>query len=122
MRHPRMPGSLRTGLLTLAIAVNAAALWAQQPAAENLAADQQNRIGENHFKYVGHFEYEHGDLRMYADEAEFFRDEHRLILTGNVVLRQGTNQIAADRAEFDTDMRLGTFHNATGFATLQPQR
>ena len=39
---------------------------------------------------------------------------------GNVVFRQGTNQISADRADFDTKTRLGTFYNASGFATAQP--
>src|SRR6202163_1643808 len=117
MRRP-----VRDGLLSLVISLIATVVCAQQPPAENLAADRQNRIGENHVKYVGHFEYERGDVKLYADEAELFSDVHRLVLTGNVVLRQGNNQIAADRADFDTTTRLGTFYNATGFATLQPQR
>jgi LPS-assembly protein len=41
---------------------------------------------------------------------------------GNVVFRQGTNQISADRAEIDTNTRLGTFYNATGFTTVQPPK
>ena len=95
---------------------------AQQPPAENTSADQQNRIGENHFKFVGHFEYERGDVKFYADEAELFRDADRLVASGNVVYRQGSNQISADRAEFNTKTRLGTFFNASGFATVQPPR
>jgi LPS-assembly protein len=112
--------------LSLSLAVSLAILSlhvrAQQPLPESTTADRQNRVGENHFKFVGHFEYERGDVKMYADEAEYFKDDHRLILTGNVVLRQGANQIAADRADFDTETRLGTFFSATGFATLKPQR
>ena len=42
--------------------------------------------------------------------------------TGNVVFRQGNNQISADRAEVDTKTGLGTFYNATGFATVKPPR
>jgi LPS-assembly protein len=39
-----------------------------------------------------------------------------------VVYSQGANRIAADRADFNTSTRLGTFYNATGIATAQPQR
>ena len=47
-------------------------------------------------------------------------DQDRAVATGNVVFRQGNNQIAADRADFNTKTRLGTFYNASGFATVQP--
>ena len=52
----------------------------------------------------------------------FYADQNRAIATGNVVFRQGSNQISADRAEFNTTTRLGTFYNATGFATVQSTR
>ena len=108
-------------VVTMVLAAPARAA-AQQAPSENTTADQQNRIGENHFKFMGHFEYERGDVKLYADEAELFRDEDRLVLTGNVVMRQGNNQISADRADFNTRTRLGTFHNANGFANVQPPR
>ena len=117
-----MSHSLAAALFVVMILAAPARLAAQQRPPENTTADQQNRIGENHFKFLGHFEYESGDVKIYADEAELFRDEDRLVLTGNVVLRQGNNQISADRAEFDTKTRLGTFYNASGFATVLPQR
>src|SRR4026207_46580 len=90
--------------LTLLFTVSEQA-GAQQPPAENTSADQQNRIGENHFKFAGRFEYERGEVKFYADEAELFRDQDRLIATGNVVFRQGNNQISADRADFNTRTR-----------------
>ena len=49
-----------------------------------------------------------------------FTDEDRAIATGNVVLAQGNNRISADRADFNTETRLGTFYNASGIATVQP--
>ena len=52
----------------------------------------------------------------------FYADQNRAVATGNVVFRQGNNQISADRADFDTKTRLGTFYNASGFATVQPPR
>ena len=63
-----------------------------------------------------------GDTKLYADDVWFYVDENRAVATGNVVFRQGNNQISADRADFDTKTRLGTFYNASGFATAQPPR
>ncbi|HEY7291108.1 MAG TPA: LptA/OstA family protein [Vicinamibacterales bacterium] len=59
---------------------------------------------------------------LFADQVEFFEDEDRAIATGNVVLSQGNNRIAAERAEFNTKTWLGTFYNASGIATVQPQK
>src|SRR2546428_2397009 len=117
-----MPNVVAAALFVTMVLAAPARAGAQQRPPENTTADQQNRIGENHFKFVGHVEYESGDVRIYADEAEMFRDQERLVLTGNVVMRQGNNQISADRADFNTKTRLGTFYNANGFATVQPQR
>jgi LPS-assembly protein len=59
---------------------------------------------------------------LYAQMVEFFEDESRAVATGNVVLSQGTNRISAERAEFNTQTWLGTFYNASGIATIQPQK
>ena len=40
------------------------------------------------------------------------------VATGNVVFAQGNNRISAERAEFDTETRLGTFYNAWGIANV----
>src|SRR5262245_40648083 len=109
--------SLLLGFLLLSIA---ATVRGQQP--ENSRSDSRERIGDNHSRLIGKVEIELGETRVYADEAELFTDEHRAVLTGNVVVRSGSNQISADRAEFDTETHLGTFFNASGFASLQPQR
>ena len=42
--------------------------------------------------------------------------------TGNVVFAQGDNRISAERAEFNTQTRLGTFYNASGIAAIQPPK
>src|SRR5262249_32625303 len=80
------------------------------------------RVGENHYKFFGAVEVEIGDAKIYADEVELVSDEHRAIATGNVVLQQGPNRIAADRADFNTETRLGTFYNATGIAAVRPPK
>src|SRR5690606_18013655 len=60
-----------------------------------------------------------GEQSFAADEVEFFSDRNLLIATGNVVFTTGTNRIAADRLEYNTEKGTGTFHNATGTATLR---
>ncbi len=90
--------------------------------AESQISDSVERIGENHIKRIGHVEFVQGDSSLYADEVEIFQDENRAIATGNVVLTQGTNRIAADRADFNTETMLGTFYKAWGLATIQPPK
>ena len=77
------------------------------------------RIGQDHIKLIGQVEVDCGDQSFAADEVELFTDTHKLIATGNVVFTSGTNRIAADRLEYNTETRTGIFHNATGTAVLK---
>ena len=70
--------------------------------------------------HLGHVELVSGDLTIFADEAWYYSDEHRFVATGNVVFSQGNNRISAERAEFDTESRTGTFHTAYGIAPVKP--
>ena len=116
-----MPRSLLGILLSLVLAP--AAVWAQQAiAGYNTTSDAQLRIGLNHWKLTGGVELEQGNTKIYGETIEIFGNEDRAIATGNVVFTQGANRIAADRADFNTKTRLGTFYNATGIATVQPPR
>lgn len=94
----------------------------QPPATETTIAERHDVINDKQHHYIGKVEMERGDAKFYADDVWFYVDENRAVATGNVVFRQGTNQISADRAEFDTKTRLGTFYNASGVATAQPRR
>ena len=80
----------------------------------------QERISETHLKFTGGVEFEQGDTTLFADEVEFFTDQDRALARGNVVISQGRNRIAADRADFNTRTRLGTFYNAWGLSTIKP--
>jgi LPS-assembly protein len=60
-----------------------------------------------------------GTTHVFADRGEWFLEENRTVLEGNVALSQGDNWISADRAEFDTLTQLGTFHNATGVSRIE---
>ena len=82
------------------------------------------RIGPSHYIRQGKVEIHDPKNKtdIYADMIEFFEDEDRAVAVGNVVLSQGTNRIAAERAEFNTSTGLGTFYNASGIATATPPR
>lgn len=116
---PRVAPILSAVLLVILLVVPAAAQTLNN---YNINAASQERISENHWKLSGNVELEQKDTKLYADEVEWFTDENRAIATGNVVFTQGNNRIAADRAEFNTQTRLGTFYSASGIANVQPPR
>jgi LPS-assembly protein len=99
---------------------------AADAAAQELAGCKTNkqwtidRIEKNHVKLIGQVEVDCGTETLYADEVESWNDEHRVVATGNVVFTSGDSRIAADRLEFNTQTKTGTFYNAAGSATLQP--
>jgi LPS-assembly protein len=108
-------------------AVSAYAQPAQAPAKptpETTVSD--SREGSNNQKdwhFIGHVEMDQGsDTKIYADDVRLFTGENKAIATGNVVFAQGDNRISAEHAEFDTETRLGTFYNATGFSTVKPPK
>jgi LPS-assembly protein len=59
-----------------------------------------------------------GNMKFYADRVEYHVATRRMVATGNVLLIEPDHQIAADKADFDPNTRLGTFYNARGFAKL----
>ena len=77
--------------------------------------------GEKNQHHIGHVELVSKDTTIYADDAWFYTDEDRFVATGNVTFSQGVNRISAERADFNTKTRLGTFFNASGIASVKPQ-
>jgi LPS-assembly protein len=57
------------------------------------------------------------DMHLSADQMEVFNG-HQVVATGNVLFESDTNRIAADRLEFDTKTRTGTFFNASGTVSM----
>jgi LPS-assembly protein len=87
------------------------------------SSDSLERLGENHTKRIGHVEITLANgTSIYADNAELFEDQDRVIFTGNVVFSQGENRIASDRADFNTKTNLGTFYNASGISSVKPPK
>src|SRR5437763_3530908 len=118
---------MRTAIATVLVmmmvdAVVARADAQRPPATGTTVAERHDVINDNQHHYIGKVEMELGDTKLYADDVWFYADQDRAVAAGNVAFRQGTNQISADRAEFNTKTRLGIFYNAYGFATVQPPR
>ena len=119
-RFPGIPPILvLAGVLLAAGAGTAAAQGV--PGFDNAVSEKQIRIGANHIQLSGQVELKRGDLELYANQVEIFTDSDRAVATGNVVLIQTGNRIAAERVDFNTKTRLGTFYNAYGFANIKPQ-
>ena len=118
---PRIPSILFiVGILLTAGGAGRAAAQGV-PGFDNAISERQIRIGPNHLQLSGQVELKRGDLELYADAVEIFTDSDRAVATGNVVLVQTGNRIAAERVDFNTRTRLGTFHKAYGFANIRPQ-
>jgi LPS-assembly protein len=112
--------SFLLGILLTVAATRSALAQVSVPGFDNLTSEHQERIGPNHFKVTGQVELKRADTELYADEVELFTDQDRAVATGNVVVVQAGNRIAADRVDFNTKTRLGTFYRAYGFASIKP--
>ena len=95
---------------------------AQIPGFTSSVSWKSERVAENHWRLTGAVEVERDDMKFYADEVDYYTDTNRLTAAGNVVFIQTDHRISADRADFDTRTRLGTFFNASGIATLGSQQ
>ena len=78
--------------------------------------------GDYHWKLVGQVEIQCGNESMSADQVELFTAKDLMIATGSVVFTSGSSRIAADRLEYNTKTKTGTFYNAFGTATMQEQK
>jgi len=99
----------------------------QTPAGTDQIYSDRREIsnGDKTQHHIGHVELilkDTANTTIFADDAWYYPDEDKLLATGHVTFTQGANRISADRADFNTKTRLGTFYNASGIATVQPQR
>ena len=117
---------LRKGLLALAFLFAAAAPAVAQitPAGCNRkwdfkSTDFRALNDENHFRLIKNVQVNCNDIQFFADEAEVFADLDRVLASGNIVFVSSSNRISADRMEFNTKTKTGTFYNASGIASLE---
>ena len=93
------------------------------PSVENIQSMRQEVTnGQKTQHHIGHVELKTGELTIFADDAWFYSDEHRFVANGNVVFAEGNSRISAERADFNTETRMGTFFTAWGVAPVQPPR
>jgi LPS-assembly protein len=94
-----------------------AAATAQIPGFDNSIAAAQELV-QGHFRLTGNVVLSQVGMKFYADVVDYYPDTNRLLASGNVLVEEVDHQIAADRADFNAQTRLGTFYNARGFAAL----
>jgi len=95
---------------------------AQIPGLEDFFAGTTERLSENHWKLTGQVEMGPDDVKLFADNVDYFTDTKQLRASGNVVFTQTDQRIAADRVDFNLDTQTGTFYNAYGIMGLGVQR
>jgi LPS-assembly protein len=115
---------LRTGIFLLLVFLAAAATARAQAAPGGCrvwVADSQAMISinQNHYRLLRNVAVECNDTQFYADEAEVFNDADRVRASGNVLFVSSSNRISAERMEFNTRTRTGTFYVASGIANME---
>ena len=80
------------------------------------------RENQNHSLFMGDVtvpvQIDCDEMQFFADRMEIFHDTDLVMASGHVVFVSGGNRISAERMEFNTRTRTGTFYNADGTATL----
>jgi LPS-assembly protein len=118
---------VRTFLLALlasaALLAAARPAHAQQPGgcSHQWVTDSQEaqNVGTTHTILVKNVQIDCNDIQLFADHAEIFTDIDRLLASGNVVFVSGTSRIAAERMEFNTRTKTGTFYVASGTVNME---
>ena len=110
-------------LACLVVAATVGTVHAQSlPRIPERRSDRFERLAGNHLRWTGNAQLGDPDgeapWEFHADQADYFLDETRLVAVGNVVFTSGDARLAADRVEFDTETRTGTFFDASGTTIL----
>lgn len=59
------------------------------------------------------------EMQLFANLVELYQAEARFVATGDVLFVSGSNRISAERLEFNTKTKTGTFFNASGTAIIR---
>jgi LPS-assembly protein len=82
------------------------------------SVEMQQIRGAAHTLLVRNVQINCNDVQLFADQVELFSDADRLRATGNVVFVSSDSRISADRLDFNTRTKTGTFYVASGIANL----
>ena len=80
---------------------------------------QAHEVNETHTILIKDVHIDCNDVQLFADQAELFTDVDRMLATGNVVFVSSNNRISAERMEFNTRTKTGTFFTASGIVSLE---
>jgi LPS-assembly protein len=83
------------------------------------AASEDARNIETHTILIKNVRINCNDVQLFADQAELLNDVDRIIAIGNVVFVSTGSRISAERLEFNTRTKTGTFFTASGIASLE---
>jgi LPS-assembly protein len=78
-----------------------------------------DNVNETHTILVKDVHIDCNDVQLFADQAELFTDLDRMTASGNVVFVSPGNRISAERMEFNTRTKTGTFYTASGIADIE---
>jgi LPS-assembly protein len=59
------------------------------------------------------------DMQLFANTVELYKVEGRLVASGDVLFVSGESRISAERLEYDTKTKTGTFYKASGTTVLR---
>ena len=94
-----------------------------RPGTDGLGSIKWERHDENHQTFTGTpdlpVRIDCEDAQFFADGIEVFNLEDRIVATGDVLFVSGTNRISAERLEYNTRTKTGTFYNASGTAVIR---
>src|SRR6187401_1249552 len=76
-------------------------------------------FNNNHYRLSRDVRINCNEGQLFADEVEVFADADRMRASGNVLFVTGTSRISADRLEFNSRTKTGTFFNASGIANIE---
>ena len=112
--------------LPLLLAIPSAVFAQGEFAGCNFSQSQQvtfSQLSTNHRRLSGTVDQpvqiDCDEMQLFADTVEHFREEGRLLAQGHVLFVSGTNRISAERVDFNTKTRNGTFYVASGTAIMK---
>ena len=81
------------------------------------------QFDQNHVSLIGTREnpvkIECDDVQLFANQVELYRTDGRFVATGDVVFVSGVNRISAERLDFNTKTKTGTFYVASGTTVIR---
>ena len=126
IQQPVRPAFVLAFLAALAVLTPASPAFAQDVSGCKLSKAEFRtftQVSQNHFRLSGTVDspvqIDCDDLQLSADTVEHFKAEDRLLAVGNVLFVSGDNRISAERVDFNTKTKTGTFYVASGTAFMK---